>query len=203
MRLILASASPRRAELLRSAGYSFDTMVVDVDERVRPGELPEDYVRRLAMEKSSRAWDAPDVASGVRQTSVSPLTGGHCIVLSADTAVVVDGDILGKPADDDEARRTLIRLSGRAHRVLTGISLRTPAVELGGVESTDVWFAPMSAADVAWYVASGEGRDKAGAYAIQGLGSRFITRISGSYSNVVGLPVARVAALLAELGCRL
>ena len=187
MRLILASASPRRAELLRTAGYAFDIMAVDVDERVRSGETAEAYVRRLALEKSARAGDG-----GSRDD----------VVLAADTAVVVDGDILGKPADDRDARRMLMRLSGRPHRVLTGVSIRTAAVERGDVESTDVWFAPLSEADLSWYVASGEGRDKAGAYAIQGLASRFIPRISGSYSNVVGLPVARVAALLGELGCR-
>jgi septum formation protein len=186
MRLILASASPRRAELLRTAGYSFDTMTVDVDERVRPGESAGDYVRRLAMEKSARAFNV----------------GTSAIVLAADTAVVVDEDILGKPLDDDDARRMLKRLSGRDHRVMTGFSLRTASSERGGVESTDVSFAPLSADDLAWYVASGEGRDKAGGYAIQGLASRFIPRISGSYSNVVGLPVARVAVLLDQLGCR-
>ena len=202
MRLILASSSPRRAELLRTAGYSFDTMVVEVDERVRPGEGAEEYVRRLAVEKSARAWEATDVVSGFSRTSESPPKGGHYVVLAADTAVVVDGDILGKPVDDRDARRMLKRLSGRDHRVLTGFSVRTASAARDGVESTDVSFAPLSADDLAWYVASGEGRDKAGAYAIQGLASRFIPRISGSYSNVVGLPVARVAALLDELGYR-
>jgi len=182
MRLILASASPRRAELLRAAGYSFEIVVVDVDERVRPDEPPQDYVRRLAMEKSARAREAGEV------------------ILAADTAVVVDGDILGKPVDNGDARRMLRRLSGREHEVMTGVSLRAAEVELGCVETTRVEFARLSTDDVDWYVRSGEGKDKAGAYAIQGLASRFIPRISGSYSNVVGLPVARVAMLLAELG---
>ena len=188
MRLVLASASPRRAELLRAAGFSFETLAVDVDERVKPGELPEDYVRRLSQEKSARGQ--------------SRIGGGACIILAADTAVVVDGEILGKPADREAARRMLRRLSGRDHLVLTGVSLRRGAAELAGVETTTVWFSPLSADDLEWYVESGEGADKAGGYAIQGLGSRFVPRISGSYTNVVGLPVARVATLLDRFGWR-
>jgi len=178
VRLILASASPRRAELLRAAGYEFETVVADVDERVRKGETPAEYVRRLATEKSA-AVQAADV-----------------IVLGADTTVVIDGEILGKPRDDDEAAAMLRRLSGRRHDVLTGVSIRQGAHEVGRVDSTAVWFSPLTKEDIAWYVASGEGRDKAGAYAIQGLASRFIPRIEGSYANVVGLPVAVVAELL-------
>jgi septum formation protein len=188
VRLILASASPRRADLLRAAGFEFETVPVDIDEGVRPGEAPEDYVRRLAMEKSARAVDLV----GVLHSRMS-------VTLSADTAVIVDDTILGKPGNDDEVRRMLELLSGRPHRVLTGISLRSGSVELGAVESTTVWFAPLSQQDVVWYAGSGEGRDKAGGYAIQGLASRFIPRIDGSYSNVVGLPVERVAALLTEI----
>jgi septum formation protein len=189
VRLILASASPRRAELLRSAGYDFETVVVDIDERVHPGEAPEDYVRRLAMEKSARAVDHLGVA--VSRSSIT---------LAADTAVVVNGTVLGKPLQDDEVRRMLQLLSGREHRVLTGISVRSGLSELGGVESTVVWFDPLSKGDIDWYVASGEGRDKAGGYAIQGLASRFIPRIDGSYSNVVGLPVHRAGQLITEMG---
>ena len=189
MRLILASASPRRAELLRAAGYDFETVVVDIDERVRPGEAPEDYVRRLAMEKSARAVD--HVGLAVSRSSIT---------LAADTAVVVNGTVMGKPLQDDEVRRMLQLLSGREHRVLTGISLRRGLSEVGGVESTMVWFNPLSRADIDWYAASGEGRDKAGGYAIQGLASRFIPRIDGSYSNVVGLPVHRVGRLITEMG---
>jgi len=142
--------------------------------------------------------------SGFSRTNASPPEGRHdremAIILGADTAVVVDGDILGKPRDDEDAAAMLRRLSGRRHEVLTGVSLRHGACELGRVETTSVQFAPLSDADVAWYVASGEGRDKAGAYAIQGLASRFIPRIEGSYSNVVGLPVVCVVELLAEIG---
>ena len=178
MRLILASASPRRAELLRAAGYEFGIIVADVDERARDGETPDIYVRRLAAEKSA-AVRAADM-----------------IILGADTTVVVDGEILGKPRDDDEAAAMLRRLAGRRHDVLTGVSVRYGAHEVGRVESTAVWFSALTKEDIAWYLASGEGRDKAGAYAIQGLASRFIPRIEGSYANVVGLPVAAVAELL-------
>ena len=178
MRLILASASPRRAELLRAAGYEFEIIVADVDERARDGETPDIYVRRLAAEKSA-AVRAADM-----------------IILGADTTVVVDGEILGKPRDDDEAAAMLRRLAGRRHDVLTGVSVRYGAHEVGRVESTAVWFSALTKEDIAWYLASGEGRDKAGAYAIQGLASRFIPRIEGSYANVVGLPVAAVAELL-------
>jgi septum formation protein len=188
MRLVLASASPRRAELLRAAGFEFETLVVDVDERVRPGERAEDYVRRLAMEKSARAMEI--------------LTAGGSHVLGADTAVVIDGAILGKPRDDEDAASMLRRLSGRPHQVMTGVSLRGPEWEANRVETTTVEFSPLSEADIAWYVGSGEGRDKAGAYAIQGLASRFIPRVEGSYSNVVGLPMAAVHELLAGIASR-
>jgi septum formation protein len=182
LRLILASASPRRAELLRAAGYEFETVVADVDELVRDGETPPEYVRRLAAEKSAAA-QSHDVPR-------------NSVILGADTTVVIDGEILGKPRDDDEAAAMLRRLAGRRHEVLTGVSVRHGAHEVGRVESTAVWFSVLTKEDIAWYVASGDGRDKAGAYAIQGLASRFIPRIEGSYANVVGLPVAAVAELL-------
>jgi septum formation protein len=189
----LASASPRRAELLRAAGYEFETLAVDVDETVRPSESPTDYVRRLASEKSARAVAAlVVVASGFSRTEPA-------VVLGADTAVVVDGEVLGKPEDAGHAARMLRRLSGRRHEVMTGVSVRFQSHELVDVAITAVEFSRLSDSDVAWYVASGEGRDKAGAYAIQGLASRFIPRIEGSYSNVVGLPVACVHRLLAEI----
>ena len=211
MRLILASASPRRAELLRSAGYTFDIVVADVDESIRPGETPSTYVRRLAADKSAAALKSMaalrgcatatanatanatsrDVAQGFRPADV--------VVLGADTTVVVDGGILGKPRDDEDAANMLRRLSGKAHQVLTGVSLRQGAFEVGRVETTSVTFGALTDGDIDWYVASGEGRDKAGGYAIQGLASRFIPAIVGSYSNVVGLPVACVDELLRSL----
>ncbi len=183
MRLILASASPRRAELLRAAGFVFDVRPADVDETPRAGEPPRDYVRRLAAEKSAAVRvEAPDA-----------------VVLGADTAVVLDGLILGKPRDRAEAASMIGRLAGRRHEVMTGVSVRRPGHEAGRVETTAVWFGPMTTADIAWYAASGEGLDKAGAYAIQGLASRFIPRIDGSYSNVVGLPISAVTELLSAL----
>ena len=205
MRLILASASPRRAELLRAAGYEFETVVADLDERVRDGETPAEYVRRLAAEKSAaamllvrgpeRAALGTNVAAAPR-ADVSMTGAADVIIVGADTTVVVDGEVLGKPRDDDEAAAMLRQLAGRRHEVLTGVSIRLGAHEVGRTESTAVWFSVLTKEDIAWYVASGEGRDKAGAYAIQGLASRFIPRIEGSYTNVVGLPVAAVTELL-------
>ena len=191
MRIVLASASPRRADLLRAAGFEFETLGVEVDERARDGESPTAYVRRLAAEKSARAAAARNGQSVALRRDV--------IIVGADTTVVVAGDILGKPQDDDDAAGMLRRLSGRRHDVLTGISLRRGGFEVGRVETTAVYFARLSEPIIAWYVASGEGRDKAGAYAIQGLASRFIPRIEGSYSNVVGLPIAAVVELLSEI----
>jgi len=189
MHLILASTSPRRAELLRAAGYTFDVLPVDIDERVRAGETPRDYVRRLAAEKSAAAWDI---------VRLKP-DGMGTIVLGADTAVVVDDHILGKPRDEGEAASMLRQLSGRRHEVLTGVSLRSRGGERGFIGATGVYMMELRDEDIAWYVASGEGRDKAGAYAIQGLASRFIPGIDGSYANVVGLPVADVSLLLSAL----
>jgi septum formation protein len=191
VRLILASASPRRAELLRAAGYEFDVVVADVDESIRAGESPSTYVRRLAAEKSAR------VAADLARHAGRPLP--DVVVLGADTSVVVDGAILGKPGDAGEGAEMLRRLSGRTHEVLTGISLRQGAYEIGRVETTAVTFRALTDEDISWYVASGEGRDKAGGYAIQGLASRFIPGIAGSYANVVGLPVATVDELLRPL----
>jgi septum formation protein len=202
MRLVLASASPRRAELLRAAGFDFEIIVTAVDERLRPNEQPAVFVRRLAAEKSAAGLakvrpaevgrNAGDLASGFSRAD-------DLVVLGADTAVVVDGDVLGKPRNDREATAMLARLSGRRHEVLTGVSLRTRAAEAGFVEATTVEFSQLSDPQIAWYIASGEGRDKAGAYAIQGLAGRFIPRIEGSYSNVVGLPLAATADLVVKI----
>jgi septum formation protein len=187
-RLVLASSSPRRAVLLNAAGIPFDVMSSAVDEAMDAEEWPDGYVRRLAQSKA----EAVAAQCGDRP------------VLGADTIVLVDGAVLGKPADADEAKRMLRQLSGREHTVMTGVYLATPASELvrrqTQVERTVVEFAPLSEEDIAWYVASGEPMDKAGAYAIQGLASRFVTRISGSYSNVVGLPVSLVNQLCKNAG---
>ena len=196
MRLILASASPRRAELLAAGGFEFDVLAVDVDECARANESAADYVRRLASEKAARALEE----------LTGPAKAGHygdgtadLIVLGADTVVVVDGEILGKPRDDEDARVMLRRLSGRSHHVMTGISVRSASQEVVGLETTAVWFATLDRNEVEWYVGTGEGRDKAGAYAIQGRASRFIPRVDGSYSNVVGLPVALVNAMISRM----
>lgn len=191
MRLILASASPRRAELLTAAGYRFEVQSADIDESVRPGEAAEDYVQRLAVEKARAVLERTNPQ------------GDDVLVLGADTTVVVDGEILGKPEDDEDSARMVQLLAGRPHRVLTGVSLCSRSLQLDAVDETLVFVQPMSDDDVHWYVASGEGRDKAGAYAIQGLASRFIPRIDGSHSNVVGLPVAVVAELISRAESRL
>ena len=194
MRLILASASPRRAELLTAAGFTFELCTTDVDESVVDGETPREYVRRLAVAKSARAWDIAGCTADSR---------AGVIVLGADTAVIVDDEILGKPADAADARRMVRLLSGRAHVVMTGVSLLAGPVQVAAVDETQVHVAVLTDQQIDWYVNSGEGRDKAGAYAIQGLASRFITRIEGSYSNVVGLPVAVIDRLLGEVEGRI
>jgi septum formation protein len=185
MRLILASASPRRAELLRAAGIPFEVSSIEIDERFLGGEAPEAAVARLARSKAS--------AVAARHQDA--------VVLGADTTVVVNGEALGKPADAVDAARMLRLLSGRAHDVLTGVCLCSDGQTLVYVEQTAVRVVNLSEEDIAWYVATGEPRDKAGAYAIQGLGSRFIEGIDGSYSNVVGLPISSVCERLKALGC--
>ena len=179
--LILASASPRRAEILRAVGWPFETHAADVDETRLGGESPEDFVRRLAREK----------AEAVARTRLFGL------VLGADTTVVVDGEVLEKPRDEGDARRMLRLLSERRHEVLTGVAL--VRAETGravvGVERTRVRFAEMSEEEVAWHVETGDVLDKAGAYAVQGRAALFIEGIEGDYWNVVGLPVRLVYEL--------
>jgi septum formation protein len=173
--LVLASQSPRRKEILTQAGIPFTVRTAAVDETPQSGELPDRYVERLAAEKALAVPAAPDE-----------------LVLGADTTVVIDGEVLGKPVAPDDARRMLTRLSGRRHQVITGICLKRGQQRVCDHASTEVWFSPMPAADIDAYVASGEPMDKAGAYAIQGLASRYIEKIEGCYFNVVGLPVALV-----------
>ncbi|MEQ1758886.1 MAG: Maf family protein [Vicinamibacterales bacterium] len=176
---VLASASPRRAELLRAAGFTFEVIPGTADETVLAGESAEPYVRRVAEAKAA---------------IVLPRAVGRP-VLSADTVVVVDQQILGKPANDAEARRMLTLVSGRTHQVVTGVCLAHRRIDTA-VAVTHVEFAKLSPQEIDWYVASGEPDDKAGAYAIQGIAARFVRRIEGSYSNVVGLPVALVHEML-------
>lgn len=219
MRLILASASPRRAELLTAAGFTFEVCATDLDERVRPGEAPREYVARLAREKAAQAYErlvgpaeAGHYTAGAGQRVEQGVVPGFSradgadrrtgdplpdvLIIAADTAVIVDGRILGKPVDQSDATRMMRQLSGRTHVVLTGVAARGAAFDRVVVEETQVEFARLTDEQVAWYVATGEGMDKAGGYAIQGLASRFIPRIAGSYTNVVGLPVAAVDELI-------
>ena len=189
MKLILASTSPRRTEILRDAGFSFTVVASSVDESSLPGESPNELVQRLAATKAEYA------ATHRSDDSLA-------IVLAADTVVALDERIFGKPRSADEARHMLAALSGRTHAVLTGIALiRLPDLQRRSfVESTLVHFARLSSEEITRYLATEEPHDKAGAYAIQGRAGRYIPRIEGDYFNVVGLPLARVTQALAELG---
>ena len=183
MRILLASRSPRRADLLSSAGYTYDVMPGDVDETVHPGETPGNYVARMARAKAA----------------VVAETHPERFVLSADTVVVIDGAILGKPLNAAHAQVMLEQLSGRIHDVLTGVTVSHGQSVVTQVERTRVRIRKLTANEITAYVASGEFQDKAGGYAIQGLASRFIDHIEGSYSNVVGLPIALVDYLLHKI----
>lgn len=189
MKLILASASPRRAEVLRAADIPLEAVPADVDEARQPNEAPEELVRRLAEAKA-------------RFAAARAASGEPAIVVGADTEVVVDGLVLGKPASAEDARVMLRRLSGRAHGVITGLAvIRLPDGAMRAEqETTLVTFAPLTAQEIEDYVASGEPFDKAGAYAIQGRAGRFVTRVEGCYFNVVGLPLARLYRILREFG---
>ena len=185
MRLILASASPRRAELLTSAGFQFEVSPADVDETPKPPESPPAYALRVARDK----------VAAVSARNREP----GSVVLAADTIVVAGGEILGKPTDSLDAGRMLRMLANAVHDVHTAVVIRGAGGERAEVVTTRVTFRPLDAAEIAWYVASGEPDGKAGAYAIQGRAARFIEKIDGSWSNVVGLPLATVYRLLKEL----
>ncbi len=187
MKLILASASARRAEILRDAGFHFTMLSSAIDETPYAGESPQDLVQRLANAKADL---------------VAARAVGPSIIIAADTEVTLDGHIFGKPRSSDDARRMLEKLSGRTHSVLTGVALiRLPDAErITFVESTLVHFAALSPEEITQYLATGEAHDKAGAYAIQGRAGRYIPRIEGCYFNVVGLPLARLHEALTELG---
>ena len=196
-KIILASASPRRAEILRTVGWPFETLAVDIDESRRAGEDATNYVRRLALEKA----EAAAVIAGRKPTvrDAPPSLFAHALhFIGADTTVVIDGHILEKPTDDADATRMLRLLNNRWHKVMTGVAVfdRTTSFTRVAHEETEVKFAPLSDAEIRWYVATREPMDKAGAYAIQGLGSRFIERIKGDYFNVVGLPVRLLYELI-------
>ncbi len=189
MKLILASSSPRRAEILRNTGFSFEVRPAQVDESLRPDENAAAYVLRLAQTK------AEAVAARIESTEPA-------LVIAADTTVVVAGEILGKPGDANEAREMLGKLSGGTHEVLTGVAIintftRERALH---VETTRVTFLALSPEEITRYVATGEPFDKAGGYGVQGIGGRFVSRIEGCYFNVMGLPLSRAWRMLRELG---
>ena len=187
MKLILASASPRRAEILRAAGLPFSVLSSAVDETPYPDESPQEHVERLATAKAEL---------------VAARAVGPAIIIAADTVVMLEGKILGKPRSSDDARKMLEQLSGRTHSVLTAVTLiRLPDVERRSfVEATLVHFAPLSEQEIIQYLATDEPYDKAGAYAIQGRAGRYIPRVEGCYFNVVGLPLAHLTRALGELG---
>ncbi|MBK9519822.1 MAG: septum formation protein Maf [Anaeromyxobacter sp.] len=180
--LTLASASPRRRELLGALGLSLEVRPAHTDETPRPGEAPADYARRVAREKA-RAVDGE-------------------LVLAADTTVAVDGALLGKPRDEADAARMLRSLSGRSHQVISAVCVRRPAIrlEFDAVTTTEVEVAPLSEAVIAWYVGTGEPRDKAGAYAVQGLFGAFVRAVRGSVTGVIGLPLDETLGLLRRAG---
>jgi septum formation protein len=190
MKLILASASPRRAEILRNAGFTFEVCAVHADESRRPNEQVEDYVSRLATTKADRA--------ALHLTR----NGQSAIVIGADTVVFAKGQILGKPTDGDDARRMLKILSGKEHLVYTGLSVlnMSAGTRVIHVEKTGVHFLTLSPRTIDHYIATGEPFDKAGAYGIQGIGGRFISRIEGCYFNVMGLPLSQTWTAIRSLG---
>ena len=185
--LYLASQSPRRRQLLAELGVEFRLLDIEIDEVRGPGEPAEDYVRRVAREKAG---------AGLLEVVAVP----HALVLGADTEVVLDGEVFGKPRDGEHAAQMLRRLSGRRHQVLSAVSLVDAAREAQAMVASEVEFAELSDAEISAYVATGEPLGKAGGYAIQGRGEAFIRHLSGSYSGVMGLPLQATAALLREFG---
>lgn len=186
MRIVLASGSPRRRELLAGLGLNFEVLAADVDESVHAGETPAVYVARLAREKAA---------------AVEKRIGGGAFVIAADTTVSLGDEIFGKPADAPEAARMLERLAGHTHRVTTGFALATPAGFVADeVVATQVTMRPLSGDEIRWYVATGEPFDKAGGYAIQGLAAHFITGVHGSVTNVIGLPLSETVLMLRRFG---
>lgn len=188
-RLILASASPRRRELLTQAGYIFNIEAADIDETLRPSESPSDYVARLAQEK----------AQAILARHAAAHTDTPLLVLGADTTVVCDAHILAKPTDPADAARMLRLLSNRTHQVLTGLAVASLSGTTSAVESTDVTFSEIPEPELAAYIATPEPLDKAGAYGIQGYAARWIPTIHGDYFNVMGLPIARTEALIRSI----
>ena len=202
--LILASASPRRRELLAQAGFTFEVRPAHVNEDVRAGEDPVAYVVRLAREKAEAVFAELMLPAGKPgeagpSTPLRSAQDDKVIALGADTTVVVDGMILGKPVDAADAARMLRMLSGRTHRVITGVAVVGACGTEVAAEVTAVRFRSLSDEEIAAYIATGEPMDKAGGYAIQGMAARWIPRIEGDYFNVVGLPISLVATMLEGL----
>ncbi len=185
-RVLLASASPRRRDLLAQLGVSFEVVAPAIDETALPGESPVPYVRRLAVAKADAVGAADDV-----------------LVIAADTTVDLDGRILGKPVDAEDAAAMLRAMSGRTHRVHTAVAVRHGVAEAGEVTTTMVTMTPIGATAIQWYVSTGEPFDKAGGYAVQGAGGVFVEGIRGSVSNVIGLPLHVLVRLAAEVGAPL
>ena len=185
-KLVLASKSPRRAEILRAVGWEFEAIAANIDETRMASEDAVSYVKRLAQTKAE---------------TVAQLISDEALVLGADTVVVIDGEILGQPGDDSNARRMLKLLSGKWHEVVTGVALlragQTPQLSIDH-ETTRVRFCEMTADEIDWYVSTGEPSDKAGAYAIQGRGAVFIQEIQGDYFNIVGLPIRLLYELMSD-----
>ena len=196
MTLVLASASPRRQELLKNAGIEFVVLAANIEEVALPDELPRAFAERMAREKASAVWN--ELRGSHRLQSKKE--GGATLVLGADTVVVINDEVLGKPNDTSDASAMLRKLSGQEHSVITGVCLIGNGFEDVRSETTVVHFHEMNEADIAEYAASGEPMDKAGAYAIQGMASRWISKIEGDYTNVVGLPVDLVWRMLREHG---
>ena len=193
-RLILASGSPRRRELLAQHGFAFDVLASDIDESVRPGEAPGHYVERLAREKAVAVLTS--VADGLPTGATAPV---DITVVGADSTVAISDEILGKPADAEEAKTMLRRLSGTTHQVFTGVAVIRHEVVSVCVR-TNVTFAPMTEHEINWYVNTGEPFDKAGGYGIQGPAGSFVERIEGNVQNVIGLPMHHLVLLLAKVG---
>ena len=183
-RVILASASPRRRELLTLVGIPHEVRPADIDETYLDGEIPREHALRLAREKAERARE-PDA-----------------VVIGSDTIVVVDGEVLGKPATDDDALRMLRRLGGRSHTVITAVAVAWKGRILADAETVDVTFHPLSDDEIRGYIATREPMDKAGAYGIQGFGATIVARVDGDYFAVMGLPLQRMVRLMRELGLR-
>ncbi|MDC9724454.1 MAG: Maf family protein [Gammaproteobacteria bacterium] len=188
--IYLASNSPRRRELLTQIGVNFSMLSVDVDERRFDNEPAVDYVQRVAIAKAQAGWDS------LNHSNNKP-------VLGSDTSVVLAGDVLGKPSDDEHAREMLQRLSGQQHQVMTAVAIVTTEKTWLELNTSTVTFAKLTADEIDWYLSTKEGVDKAGGYAVQGLAALFIEQIEGSYSGIMGLPLRETGLLLTQIAGRI